>query len=59
MLLTPRDFNGLRSFSEDYPQASCYLLYGGQTHYHDKSVQVMSFPGALKILGNLLKGVGK
>ena len=57
--LTQRDFNGLRAFSEDYPQASCYLLYGGQTNYHERPISVVPFADALKTLGDLLKGLGE
>ena len=33
--MSAKDFSGLKSFSEDYPQAKCFLLYrGSQTEVH-------------------------
>lgn len=28
--LREKDFEGLKLFKEDYPQAKCFLVYGGQ-----------------------------
>lgn len=48
------DFSGLQAFKDDYPEAQCYLLYGGeQASYHD-SIKVMPFEEGLKKLIRLL-----
>ncbi len=52
--LDSKDFKGLKAFSEDYPEAKLYLLYGGQESYHEGNVQVMPFQEALRNLPEIL-----
>ena len=54
--LNNKDFKGLKTFAEDYPEAKCYLLYGGQNDYYEQDIHVLPFAKVLKELPNLLKG---
>lgn len=53
--LTAKDFNGLRLFKEDYPEATCHMLYGGTREYYDNDIKVMPFETALKSLLEILQ----
>jgi uncharacterized protein len=50
--LSPKDFQGLSLFKQDYPMANCYLLYGGTRSYFEKDIAVIPF---LQAIGNLPK----
>ncbi len=51
---TSRDLTGLQAFAADYPQATCYFLYGGdRTEYHD-GLTIMPVAAALPRLAELL-----
>jgi predicted AAA+ superfamily ATPase len=52
--LNAKDFKGLKAFSEDYPEAKLFLLYGGQEHYYENNIEVMPFNEALKKLPQIL-----
>ena len=49
------DFKGLKAFAQDYPQATLYLLYGGQDNYYETNIQVMPFKQAIIKLLDILK----
>lgn len=52
--LDTKDFKGLKTFSEDYPEAKLYLLYGGKESYHEGKIEVMPFCKALESLLEIL-----
>lgn len=52
--LNTQDLKGLKVFSEDYPIAKKYILYGGTTQYIDHDIQVIPFNQAIKELPLLL-----
>ena len=54
--LDKKDFKGLQAFSEDYPEAKVYLLYGGSESYYEGEIQVLPCQEALKDLLAILKG---
>lgn len=56
MRLDRKDFKGLKAFSEDYPEARLYLLYGGQERYSENNVEVIPFKIALENLPEILTG---
>jgi uncharacterized protein len=52
--ISPKALKGLQTFSKEYPESTCTLLYGGKmTEYHDK-IKVMPFMDALKDLPAIL-----
>lgn len=53
--LSANDFKSLRLFSEDYPTAKLYLLYGGSQSYTDGNVLVEPFSNFIKQLSHFLK----
>ncbi|MBX7116527.1 MAG: AAA family ATPase [Myxococcaceae bacterium] len=48
------DFDGLKAFREEYPEAERFLLYGGEREYFEHDVKVMPVANALKKLPQLL-----
>ena len=50
------DIEGLRLFSEDYPEATGHLLYGGTEHYRFGNIEVVPLGEALATLGTTLGG---
>jgi predicted AAA+ superfamily ATPase len=52
--LSTQDLNGLKVFSEDYPMAKKYILYGGSTRYIDQDIHVIPVNDAIKELVQLL-----
>lgn len=48
------DFIGLKTFSEDYPEAKLFLLYGGSEPYQEGNVQVIPYKQALDDLLKIL-----
>jgi uncharacterized protein len=48
------DFDGLRAFGEEYPEAKRFLLYGGEREYVEHEVAVLPLATALPRLINLL-----
>lgn len=52
--LQPQDFKGLELFGEDYPEASRYMLYGGNRSYFHKDIRVIPFEQMLRELKNYL-----
>lgn len=52
--LTTKDFKGLQSFTEDYPMAKSYLLYGGREEYIENNIQVIPFEITLKKLLSII-----
>lgn len=53
--LSKADFKGLLAFTQDYPQAKGYLLYGGTQCYDEGNIQVIPFDVALSHLDQTLK----
>ncbi len=51
--LSKNDFRGLKAFQEDYPEAKCYLFYGGNRPYHESGISVIPFGEAIKQLQQL------
>ncbi len=54
--LDNKDFKGLKDFAQDYPEARCYMLYGGQADYFESDIRVLPFTKALQNLAGLLRG---
>ena len=52
---TLKDFRGLKAFQADYPEATCYLLYGGTEDYYESGIKVRGFEQAMKCLPELFK----
>ncbi|MBM4256079.1 MAG: ATP-binding protein [Deltaproteobacteria bacterium] len=50
------DFQGLRVFLADYPQAKAFLLYTGSRSWHERGVEVMNFATAVQRLPRILRG---
>ena len=55
--LSTQDLHGLKVFSEDYPMAKKYILYGGSTRYIDQDIHVIPVNEAIKELPQLLSNV--
>jgi uncharacterized protein len=49
------DFKNLKIFTDDYPEAKLYLLYGGTKEYLEADIYVIPYQNALlklpKIIG--------
>ncbi len=54
--LNRKDFQGLKTFAQDYPEAKLYLLYGGQERYYEGEIEVIPFKEALMSLAEILAG---
>lgn len=54
--ISSSDLSGLKAFSQDYPIAKCYLLYGGKDREYHGKIQVFPFEGALFQLKAILNG---
>lgn len=52
--ISPEDLRSLKIFSEDYPEAKTYILYGGKEVLHFGKIQAVPFTDALKSLSNLI-----
>lgn len=52
--LSGKDFKGMKLFKQDYPEANCYLLYGGGRRYYENDIWVIPFEEALNELTTLL-----
>lgn len=48
------DLKGLKQFKEDYPQATCFLLYLGQHERITEDIHILPFSKAIKNLDKLL-----
>lgn len=48
------DLKGLHEFKKIYPEADCYLLYGGKAKMHRENMLCMPFEDALRELPQLL-----
>jgi len=53
-VISKKDLKGLLAFSEEYPEASCYLLYGGNTEYIENGIHLIPFLKGLKTLPSLI-----
>jgi len=53
--LSPKDLRALEAFHEEYPEAKCFLLYGGDRPRYFGSIQAIPFVEALKTLPKLLQ----
>lgn len=51
------DLKGLKQFKEDYPQATCYLLYLGEQKRITEDIQILPFLKAIQQLDKLLIGL--
>ncbi len=52
--LQPADFGGLKAFQKDYPEANCYLVYGGSEFYYQDNFSVIPFAECLGKLREIL-----
>jgi predicted AAA+ superfamily ATPase len=52
--LTAKDFKGLKAFKEDYPMATCYMIYRGEKDYFEQDIRVTSMNSILFNLGSIL-----
>lgn len=52
--IIPKDLQALRTFHEDYKEASCYLVYGGTRSYIDNDIHVVPFLDLFQNLRSLL-----
>jgi uncharacterized protein len=52
--LTSKDFRSLKAFSQDYPMARLYLLYGGKQREYYGDIEAIPFVEALQNLPELL-----
>lgn len=50
----PADLRALREFKQDYPEATCLLLYGGEQPMFFDEIQVMPIRDALRSLEEIL-----
>ncbi len=50
----PNDLRSLKLFAEDYPEAKCYILYGGKKSLYFKNIEALPFEDALKDLPKLI-----
>ncbi len=48
--LSPKDFQHLRLFQQDYPEAKTYLFYGGNRQYYENDILVIPFQAGLLAL---------
>lgn len=55
--LSTQDLNGLKVFSEDYPMAKKYILYGGSAQYVDQDIHVIPVNKAIKELYQVLSNM--
>jgi len=53
--VTRSDFSGLKAFTEDYPVAKCYLLYGGEFEEYHNNIRVLPFEKGLRQLLDILE----
>ena len=52
--LLKKDFRGLKSFHNDFPEAKCYLLYGGSREEYENWVSILPVSKALRKLPAIL-----
>ncbi len=52
--LSPKDFQHLRLFQQDYPEAKTYLFYGGNRQYYENDILVIPFQAGLLALQEYL-----
>ena len=52
--ISKHDLKGLRAFKEDYPEATCHMLYGGSRTYVENGITVCSFDETLRGLKTLI-----
>ncbi len=55
-VVSKSDAKGLLSFKQDYPEASLYLIYGGERQYFFDDVKVLPMRDALFLLPTILEG---
>ena len=48
------DFNNLKIFAAEYPEAKLHLLYGGTEEYVEADIQVIPYQKALQNLPNII-----
>lgn len=54
--LNQSDFAGLRAFSNDYPMAKLYMLYGGEKVEHQDNIEILPIEHAIANLKEILSG---
>ena len=52
--IAKHDLKGLRMFQEDYPEATCHMLYGGSRTYTENGITIRPFEETLINLNALL-----
>ncbi len=53
--LSRKDLNGLKAFQEEYPEATCWIVYGGDCKQHFDSITAIPFTEFLMNLPKLLE----
>lgn len=52
--ISKKDLKGLLAFKADYPEAHCYLLYGGKSEHIENGIHIAPFENMLKALKNII-----
>lgn len=52
--ISKKDLKGLLAFKEEYPEASCYLFYGGHSNYIENGITILPYESALKQLPEIV-----
>jgi len=52
--LAKKDLTGLKKFHDDFPEAKCYLLYGGSREEYENGIYILPVEKALKELPDIL-----
>ncbi len=52
--LSKKDLRGLKKFHNDFPEAKCYLLYGGSREEYENDIRILPVSKALKELPEIL-----
>lgn len=50
------DLNGLKAFQKDYPEAKCYMIFGGNESEHREGITLLPFTHCLQELHQRLSG---
>jgi len=53
--IAKHDLKGLLAFQADYPEASCYLLYGGTRTYIEHGIRICPFESILLTIADVIK----
>lgn len=53
--ISKQDLKGLLAFKEDYPEATCYLLYGGHRDYMENGIRICPYKTMLTTLEQVIR----